>query len=154
VTCRRILVVGAPASGKRWLAGRIHALTGIDVVPLAAGATEAAQVLDGRREWIVLSSEAVTAADVVPQADLVVLLATPLWLRDARLVMRRVRALLRRQEHPPLGNLLARTHGWDSAELPAVRVALEPHAPLLASCASSDDVRAVLERILGIPAHW
>lgn len=147
-------MVGAPASGKRWLAGRIAALTGIDVVPLAAGATDSARALGQRREWIALSSEAATASDVVPEADLVVLLATPLWLRDARLVMRRVRALLRRREHPPLGGLLARTHRWDADQLPAVRAALQPHAPLVASCASSEDVRAVLERILGIPAYW
>lgn len=154
MTCRRILVVGAPASGKRWLAERIQALTGIEVVSLAAGATGAAHQLADRREWIALSAESATSADAVSEADLVVLLSTPLWLRDARLVIRRVQSFARGSPHPSLGGLLVRTHRWDADELPAVRTALQPHGPLVASCASSDDVRAVLERILGIPANW
>ena len=154
VTCRRILVVGAPAGGKRWLAGRIHALTGMPVVPLAARDVAAAAGLADLREWVALSSEADTAEIAAGCADLVVLLRTPLWLRDARLLLRRARASLRRTSHPPLVPLLRRTHRWDADELPALRRALEPHGPLVASVASSEDVRAVLERILGIPATF
>lgn len=145
-------MVGAPASGKRWLAARVRALTGIEVVSLPAGAREAARDLASRREWIALSAEAETAGLVVAESDLVVLLSTPLWLRDSRLLMRRAKALLRRRPHPPLRPLIVRTHRWDAEERPAVRAILEPHGPLVASCASSDDVRRVLERIFGIPA--
>jgi len=143
-------VVGAPASGKRWLAGRIRALTGIGLVHLSAGQAEPPAELDERREWIALTSDVAATEAIAPRADLVVVLRTPLWLRDARLVMRRVKATLLRRAHPPLGPLIARSHRWDGETLPALQRRLASHAPMVASCASSDDVRRVLERVFGI----
>ncbi|MCB9897329.1 MAG: hypothetical protein H6825_04940 [Planctomycetes bacterium] len=148
MTRHRILVIGAPAAGKAWLAARIHALTGMPVYDVASMPPDG-PALDGVHEWVVVARDEGRAAAVAPHADLVVLVRTPTPLREARIVLRWISSLGR----PGLRGLrkaLRETARWDVDELPVLGAALEPYRRRVVKCGSSDDVRAVLECIFGI----
>ncbi len=140
----RILILGAPASGRRWLAERIRALTGIE--PLDTTGADPA-----RHEWLGIADDASRAAALLPRADLVVVVHTPRWLRALRLLMRRLGGGGGREPGaPPLARQLARNRRFESEELPALTALVESHGVPHLRCASSEDVRAVLECVFGI----
>lgn len=140
MTRQRILIVGPPGSGCAWLAERIHALTGIPVVSNGAD--------DAGREWVRVAQRAGQVARAAAEAELVAAVRTPVWLRDLRLLMRRVAAP--RAQGPSLRAALRATHHWDVEEAPRVREALVGSPAKVMRCASSEEVRAVLECVFGL----
>lgn len=136
----RILLIGAPASGRHWLAERIHALTGIPVIGPADGVDAA--------EWVVIADDSEAVADVAPLADLIVLMRAPRLLRASRVVFEGLRP--RGRMRGRLGETLERTSRWERAEWPAMAAVLRGAGRDWRTCASSEDVRAVLEAVFGI----
>jgi len=146
VSKHTILIMGAPGSGKAWLAGRITSLTGIPLI--VAPAEDVPGLLEARHEWVALASDPPRAELFLGRADLIVFVRTSIWLRDLRLVMRHLRSPGRR----PLRQLLAWSHGWDAGTLALLRGLVDTPGPDVMECASSEDVRKVLERVFGIEA--
>ncbi len=151
VACHRILIVGPPASGRGWLAERIHALTGIAIQGDGPEGADARADRSRRdlelHEWVVLATRAADVSPAVAAADLVVLVRTPSWLRHLRLLLRKVTG------SPIPGGLrlaLRETRRWAAEEWPAMRAIEGFDVPRFMTCQSSDDVRAVLECVLGI----
>lgn len=136
----RILVVGAPASGRGWMAGRISTLTGI---PLRLDDGE----LD-EREWLRLADTVPRVEALQPRAELVVLMVTPVWLRWLRLLRRAAGAP--RLVGPGLLARLRATRRWDRDTLPAVLPLLERGPGRLIKVRSSEHVRTVLESVFGL----
>lgn len=141
----RILIVGAPASGKGWLAGRIRSLTG-----MASGDDLAAPALAERHEWIVVARDRARTTELLELADLVVIVRTPPLMRSARL-LRRWLASRGRPGLRGLRKALVETRRWEADEVPALRELLQPHRERVLHCGSPDQVRAVLECVLGLP---
>jgi adenylate kinase family enzyme len=169
---RRIHIVGSPGSGKSWLASKLGAVTGLPVVDLdglcwdasagrwgvARPADERARALDrlvAQDAWIVHGTDLDWTAAALGRADLVVELTAPVWLRDLRLVSRWLACAVRRREPTgmSLGELraiLRRGHRYARAERDAGQAPLSRVRDKLVTCASSEDVRGVLERVLGL----
>ena len=148
----RILIVGASGSGRSWLARRIHDLTGIAVHDARPAGTS---VPAAEHEWIVLAGQPEGLDRCLERADLVVLLCTPRWLRGLRIALA---GLPMRARHPGwrgAGAEWRASRGWDDAEGAAWAARLGRRgggADLVMKCGSSEDVRAVLERVFGIDA--
>lgn len=146
----RILIVGAAGSGRSWLARRIHDLTGIRWH--VAGPWASPPPAD-EHEWIV-SAEAPEGLEAcVARADLVVLLRTPRWLRAVRLVRAALPLRTRRPGWRGLADEWRASRRWDDETGPGWGRSLgarDDGAELIMKCGSSDDVRAVLERVFGL----
>jgi hypothetical protein len=146
----RILILGAAGGGRRWLARRIHDLTGI---PVHGADPTPPEVPAAGREWVVVAEAPEGLEACVARADLVVLVRTPLWLRGARLALA---ALPFRERRPGWRGLAAewrRSRAWDADVGPRwgrVLGARGGGAGLVMKCGSADDVRGVLERVFGI----
>ncbi len=138
----RILIIGAPASGRGWLAERIEALTGIPAERVGSSTTAPAA-----REWVRLASRADEVAVMLDASELVVLVHAPAWLRYCRL-------LLRRRGDPRSGGglraALGATRVWRVKEFPDIERLLGKARRRTLHCRSSDDVRSVLECVFGL----
>jgi adenylate kinase family enzyme len=170
---RRIHIVGSPGSGKSWLASKLGAVTGLPVVDLdgmcwdvSAGAWGVARPAQERAgalgrvvsqdAWIVHGTDVDWTGPALEGADLVVLLTAPAWLRDLRLSSRWLARAVRRREPTgmslgQLGALLRRSHHYADDELGAARDPLAHVRDKLVTCGSSEEVRQVLEGVLGLP---
>ena len=142
VLCHRILVTGAPASGKGWLVDRVRALTGLGDAAVDPGDRQA---LERAREWVVVTERADDVGRAADLADLIVVMRAPAWLRRVRLLLRRLDPRRPRPSGPS-------TERWSRDVEPRLRAQLAAHRARVMECASSEDVRAVLERVFGIPA--
>jgi adenylate kinase family enzyme len=169
---RRIQIIGSPGSGKSWLASKLGAVTGLPVLDLdgmcwdvssgrwgvARAPAERASALErvvAQEAWIVHGTDVDWTAPALAAADMVVLLTAPVWLRDLRLLSRWLARAVRRREPAgmtlaQLGELLRRGHRYAAHELDHARGPLREAQRRLVHCDSSEDVRQVLEDVLGL----
>ncbi|GJM22754.1 MAG: hypothetical protein DHS20C15_26690 [Planctomycetota bacterium] len=140
---RKILILGAARSGRSWLARSLAEVTGIRCWDPGAQGVDAAHVrAEARAEatWILEEHVAAPDREAFDEADLVVLLRTPLWLR----ALRSARGYLRGERR--VSAATAPTEGRASPNSDPLTLAGERGF----LCRSSDDVRRLLDEVVGV----
>jgi len=165
---RKIHILGGPGSGKSYIAGRISAATGIPVFDLdnifwdrKAGrygirASEEdrnrslARVLS-RDCWIIEGVYHQWLAQSFKDADLIVVLTPPVWLRDWRVMRRFIRRGLgfedsKGETFADFRRLIAWNHAYDGDNLRRARKFIIQHGHKTFDCKDIDNVMRILRR--------
>jgi len=141
---RKILILGAARSGRSWLARSLAEVTGIRAWDPGAPGVDAEHVRRSARAdetWILEEHCAAPDPGAFEEADLVVLLRAPLWLRGLRGLRARLRGERRAGATPPSAGPAAAELGADPLGRAGARGFL---------CRSSEDVRRLLDAVVGV----